>query len=305
MDWEFELVYGPDGRVTEGPAWDGEALIFTHIPHNRIMRYDPRTGDTTEYRAGTARTNGLAFDANGSLYGCCAGGRSIVRFEPDGGRAVIVDGLEGKRLNTPNDLALDRLGRVWFTNPWNEGNFDQSDRREVDHEEVLRADPQPDGSWSLTRVTFDCTSPNGILVSPDQRTLYVAQSDWDPTKLRELRAYPIEEDGSLGPYTVLHRFPEDHRGFHRGIDGMCFDSEGNIVATAGLRLSGPGPMIYVFAPSGRVVETHTMPEDSDRPTNCAFGDPDLGTLYITTGQGHLYRVRDTGRKGWQLWPPVA
>ena len=304
MDWEFELVAGPYDRLTEGPAWDGSSLLFTHISQSRIMRYDPRTGECVEYRTGTNHTNGLAFDSTGRLYGCCSGGRSIVRFEADGSATVIVDRLDGQRINTPNDLAIDRQGRIWFTNPWNEGNIDPSERMEVGHEEVLRADPQPDGGWSLTRATYDCTKPNGILVSPDGRTLYVAQSHSEAGRIRELRAYPIQDDGSLGPYTLLHQFGEDHRGPQRGIDGMCFDSDGNIIATAGWGRSGPGPMLYVFAPSGRILETHPMPVGVDMPTNCAFGDADLRTLYMTTLEGQLYRVRNTGRRGWLMWPPA-
>ena len=304
MEWEFEIVAGPFGGITEGPAWDGHALLFTQIPESRIMRYDPQTGACTEYRTGTNRTNGLAFDATGHLYGCSAGGRSIVRFEADGTTTIIADRLEGRRLNTTNDLALDRQGRVWFTNPWNVDSIGTRVPMEVDHEEVLRAEPQPDGSWSLRRVTYDMTRPNGILISPDERTLYVAQSHSELGKVRELRAYRVQDDYSLGTYTVLHEFGEDHRGPHRGIDGMCFDTERNIIATAGWMRSGPGPMMYVFAPSGRVLETHPMPQGVDMPTNCTFGDADLRTLYITDLRGHLFRVRNTGRQGWLLWPPA-
>ena len=305
MTWEFELIAGPYGETTEGPAWDGQTLLFTHIIENRIMRYDPQTGACTEHRTGTHRTNGLAFDSNGSLYGCCSGRRSIVRFEADGTATVIVDRLDGRRINTPNDLAVDAQGRVWFTNPWNEANVDPDEERqlELDHEEVLRADPQPDGSWSLQRMTYDLTKPNGILVSPDQQTLNVAQSHSERGKVRELRAYPILSNGTLGQYNVLHQFAEDHRGPQRGVDGMCFDSEGNIIACAGWKQNGPGPLIYVFAPSGRVLETHPMPPGVDRATNCSFGDAGLGTLYVTTGGGgHLFRVRDTGLHGWLLYP---
>jgi gluconolactonase len=85
---------------------------------------------------------------------------------------------------------------------------------------------------------------------------------------------------------------------------MCLDSEGNIVATAGSYASGPGPMIYIWDPKGRVLETHPMPVGVDSPTNCTFGDPDQRTLYITTGGGHFFRVRNTGRRGWIIWPPV-
>ncbi|MBI4321464.1 MAG: SMP-30/gluconolactonase/LRE family protein [Chloroflexi bacterium] len=144
-------------------------------------------------------------------------------------------------------------------------------------------------------MTQDTTSPRGVRLSPDECTLYVSQSDEDTPGKRELRAYPILEHGAIGPCTVLHTFGADHRGPHRGIDGMCLDSEGNIIACAGWRRSGPGPLIYVFSPEGRVLETHPVP--ADEPTNCAFGDPDLRTLYVTTAEGHLYRVFNTGLRG--------
>ena len=151
-------------------------------------------------------------------------------------------------------------------------------------------------------MTFDTTGTNGLLISPDQRSLYIIQTD--PDGDRELRSYPILDDGSLGEYIVLHQFGRDHRGPQRGIDGMCLDSEGNIVGAAGNWASGPGPMIYVWTPAGRVLETYPMPVGVEGPTNCAFGDYDQGTLYVTSGQGHLIRTRDTGRRGWIMWPPV-
>ena len=299
MSWRFQLLNRPYGGVTEGPVWDGEGVLFTHIPTSRIMRYDAGTGDIGQERGETNHTNGLAYDAQGRLFGCCSGGRSIVRFDA-GGAVTVADRLGGQRLNTPNDLAVDRLGRIWFTNPWNAGNIDPSEREALDHRSVLRADPQPDGSYTVTRVVFDTTMPNGILVSADQRTLYVAESNSDATDLdRELRAYPINDDGSLGPYTVLHTFGKDSHSVHRGIDGMCLDAEGNIVATAGWELGGPGPMIYVFSPSGRVLETHPVP--ALRPTNCCFGGPDLTTLFVTTTQGHFFRA-ETDRVGSAIYP---
>ena len=203
MAWEFEIVAGPIEGTTEGPAWNGQALFFTNIPKSRIMRYDPQTGACTEHRTGTNRTNGLAFDAEGHLYGCSAGGRSVVRLEPDGSTTVVGDRFEGRRLNTPNDLALDSKGRVWFTNPWNVDLIGPRDAMDLEDEQVMRADPRPDGSWIVRQLTYDITRPNGILMSQDERTLYVAQAHSDPGKLRELRAYPIREDGSLGLYTVL------------------------------------------------------------------------------------------------------
>jgi gluconolactonase len=292
MDWKFEVVAGPFG-FTEGPAWDGQALLFSDIPSSRIMRHDPSTDATVLYQAETHEGNGLMFDAQGRLYGCQggSGGRRVVRYEPDGEVTVIADRFEGKRLNSPNDLAFDARGRLWFTDP---RYGDHRADMELDHESVFRADPQADGSWTLQRVTHDTTRPNGLLVSPDQKTLYVAQSEYGEGRKRELRAYPIRPDGTLGPYAVLHNFYP-----HRGIDGMCLDVDGSIIATAGWMESGPGPMIYVFAPNGRVLETHPVP--FDRPTNCTWGGPHLTTLYVTGGTGHLLAAR-TRRRGCLVYP---
>lgn len=292
MTWEFEQIAGPYG-FTEGPAWDGKGLVFSDIPNSLIMRYDPLGGETIIFRTGTNEANGLMFDRAGQLYACEGGGRRIVRYNADGSTTVIVDNFEGKRLNSPNDLAFDQQGRLWFTDP---RYGDKEDDLELDHQSVYRADPQSDGNWSLHRVTYDTTKPNGLLISPDQKWLYVAQSHYGEGNKRELRAYPINEDGTVGPYEVLHNFYP-----HRGIDGMCLDLEGNIIATAGWQQSGPGPMIYVFAPNGRVLETHPVPVD--RPTNCTFGDENLKTLYVTAS-GYLFRVQ-TERTGYLIYPPTG
>ena len=124
----------------------------------------------------------------------------------------------------------------------------------------------------------------------------VAQSGGRSDEDRQLRACAVLENGSLGTFAVLHDFAEN-----RGIGGMCLDMEGNIIATAGWELGGRGPMIYVFAPDGRILETH--PVSAKRPTNCTFGDADLKTLYVTSTEGHLFRAR-TERQG-RLWRPAA
>lgn len=286
MAWHFELVAGPFGGITEGPVWDGRVLFFSNIQNNRIMRYDPATGECTVWRTGTNEGNGLVLDKAGQLC-CCEGGgegRRVVRYRHDGTTEVIVDRFEGKRLNSPNDLTFDSQGRLWFTDP-RYGDY-RADM-ELDHESIYRCDPQPDGAWTIQRMTFDTTCPNGLAISHDQKTLYVAQSKYGENEKRELRAYPIRDDGTLGQYQVLHNFYP-----HRGIDGMRLDDEGNIIATAGWEQSGPGPMIYVFAPNGRVLATHPVP--ADRPTNCCRGDADLQSLYVTTIGGHLFRARMTG-----------
>jgi gluconolactonase len=298
MSWNFELVDGPYGGTTEGPAWDGAGLLFTHIPAGKIMRYDPLSRRSATFRADTNQANGLMFDPVGRLYACEGGARRVVRYESDGGSTVLADGFDGLRLNIPNDVAIDPEGRVWFTDPYYEGaggpwSEDRSNK-DLDHDSVYRLDPQPDGGWSIDRVTFDTTRPNGLLFSLDHKTLYVAQSGREPEEKREFRAYPVEVDGSLGEYELLHDF-----GAHRGIDGMVLDTGGDIVATAGFHQSGPGPMIYVFSPTGRVIETHPLPVD--RPTNCSFGGPNLATLYVTTSGGHLFSA-PTERRGRLLFP---
>ena len=105
----------------------------------------------------------------------------------------------------------------------------------------------------------------------------------------------MKDDGSVGPHRVLHVFGSDHQGAHRGIEGMCLDSDGNIIACAGSKHAGPGPLVYVISPAGVVLATHRLP--GDLPVRCAFGDNDLASLYVTTGEGMLYRAKATGRRG--------
>jgi len=298
MTWEFIRVNGPYGGVTEGPAWDGTGLIFSHIPASRIYRYDPQTNRSTLYREDTNQANGLVFDPQGRLYACEGGRRRVVRYEADGSTTVLADGFEGKRLNVPNDVAVGLQGRVWFTDPYYEGAGGEwsKDRanKDLDHDSVYRLDEGSDGKWSITRATFDTSRPNGLLFSLDHQTLYVAQSGREVDEKRQLRAYPVNSDGSLGSFTVLHDF-----GANRGIDGMVLDVEGNIVATAGNHKGGPGPMIYVFSPSGEVLETHPTP--ADQPTNCTFGGPDMTTLYVTNGGGDVFQAV-TERQGRLHYP---
>lgn len=294
MAWEFEVVVA-DSKLSEGPVWDGESLLFCECPTNRILRFDPVSGNCSVVRENANWPSGMAIDAAGAVYACEGGtvyagkggteGQRIVRYDDDGGLSVLCADINGRRLNSPNDLTVDRLGRIWFTDP---RYGPQRSTMELDHESVLRLDPQAEGSWSLRRMTFDTTSPNGLQLSPDNKILYVAESKYGEGEKRELRAYPILDDDTLGAYAVLHNFYP-----HRAIDGMTVDSKGDIIATAGSLASGPGPMIYVFAPNGRILETHPVPLT---PTNCAFGGADLQSLYVTTIEGPLLRAK-TERRG--------
>ncbi len=283
MSWTFERVAGPF-NFTEGPVWNGEAVLFSDIPSSRTFRYDPSSGEPTLFLEDTEGANGQTLDLEGRLIQVRHKGRCVVRHEPDGSIRVLADRFGDQRLNSPNDVVVDRLGRVWFTDP-RYGDF--RDDMELEQESVYRLDPTSDGEFSIKRITFDTTCPNGLIVTPGMDTLFVAQSKYGDGELRELRAYPILEDGSVGPYKVLHNFYP-----HRGIDGMRLDEQGNIIACAGWEKSGPGPMIYVLTPNGRVLETHPTPAN---PTNCCFGDADLATLYVTAADGCLYRARTDHR----------
>jgi gluconolactonase len=288
--WDWELLAGP-ATITEGPAWDGSGLFYTSIEDNEIRRFDPATGKVETVYRDTGGSNGLAFGPDGSLYACEGTGRRVVRYGTDGVKKTLVERFEGGRLNSPNDLVLDRAGRIWFTDP--RYGDDHSDR-ELDHDSVYRITP-PDGSeglWEIERLTFDTTRPNGLLLSWDERTLFLAQSDYAGGSVRQLRAYPIATDGALGDFTVLHDFGEA-----RGIDGMCWAADGNIVATCGWERSGPGPRIAVFATDGTVQEEQLLPTTGG-PTNCAFGGTNLDILYVTTLDGRLYQVPNTGRRGY-------
>ena len=115
LSWSFERLAGPY-TLTEGPAWDGDGLLFSDIQSDRILRFDPATGRIDVFRTGTDGGNGLTFDPEGRLYGCQQWSRRIVRYEPDGSTTVIVDRLDGRRLNSPNDLAIHSNGTIYFSN---------------------------------------------------------------------------------------------------------------------------------------------------------------------------------------------
>jgi gluconolactonase len=175
--WKFETLDPAYGKVSEGPAWDGTGMLFTRIQHSKIMRFDPATGLVSLWRDKTNCANGLTFDAEGRLYGCEGGAtvdaRRVVRYESDGTVTVLADQFEGKRLNIPNDIVVDLNGSIWFTDPFYEGAAGEwsADRthKELDHDSVYRLDPQADGTYSIHRVTFETTRPNGLLFSLDSR----------------------------------------------------------------------------------------------------------------------------------------
>lgn len=285
---EFTRVAGPYS-FTEGPVWDGERLVFTDIPPSRIMEFDPATGAARVIVEDTEKANGLARDGQGRLYGCQDAGRRVVRFEADGSRTVVAERFEGRRLNSPNDLAIDRDGRIWFSDP---RYGPRRDDMELDHESVFLATPDGDGddgrdgagaSYRLERATFDTTRPNGVLLDADQTTLFVAETPMPPpTGRRELRAYPIGPDFALGEPDVLYDFGE-----HRGVDGMTLAPDGSLLVACGWVKSGPGPRIAVFGPDRTLRVEYPTPTN---PSNLCFGGPEGRDLYVTDADGSLLRM---------------
>lgn len=279
----FELIAGPY-EFTEGPVWDGAGLLFVDMPASRIMRYDAAGGEAAIFAEGTNGANGLTLDAQGRLYVCESDAGRVMRYDPDGSRVVLADRFEGKRLNSPNDVVVDRHGSVWFTDP----RYGDRATMDLDHDSVYRLDPHGDEEYRITRVAADTTRPNGLVFSEDESTLYIAESPPAPDGIRQLRAYSVRADRTLAQMKVLHDF-----GPNRGIDGMRLDRDGCIVAAAGWAAGGPGPRIAVFSPTGTLVGEYPTPAE---PTNCCFGDADLQTLFVTAKDGGLYRAR-TDRRG--------
>jgi gluconolactonase len=270
---------------TEGPAADAAGNVyFSDCPNNRIMLL-PAEGPARVWKTGTRGANGMLFDAEGRLVTCnsqlAPDGRSVSRFEKDGRVTVLAERYQEKRLNSPNDLAIDRSGRIYFTDP----RYGKADELEQDRMAVYRT--EKDGA--LTRVIDDVQVPNGILITPDDRTLYVADNNPAEGGNRTLIQYGIPTNGTVRRQKVLYDF-----GTGRGIDGMVLDREGNIYATAG---EGEKTGVYVISPAGKQIAFIPTPETA---TNCTFGGPDLRTLYITAGQS-LYRIRTTV-PGWLVWP---
>lgn len=298
MPWQFERVAGPFEGPTGGVVWDHErgAVLFSVIDGGRLLYVDHATGSISEFRRYANRVNGLAFGPNGELYGAQEGGRRLVDFTADG-RTVAVDALlDGKYHNQPSDLAVDRRGRIYFTDPLHPMiPFGPQIFPFLDHCSVLRLERNDRRAWVATRLTYDTVSPRAVLLSPDETTLYVADGEPREGQRRELRAYPIRADGTLDHPIVLQTFGVDHRGAHRGIEGLCLDADGNVVAVGGAERAGPGPLVTVYAPNGAAIESHPFP--ADLPNRCCFGGPQLDTLYVTAGGGQLYRAATGGRRG--------
>ncbi len=290
--WDWELIAKHDS-LTEGPTWDGNGLLYNECYASTTYRWDPKTGESSVWRNQSNQANGMKFDRSGRLFACEGGANQVVEIDtsnPDSDATVIANSLDGAKINMPNDLDIDGHGRVYFSDP----NYSDKPNN-LPHESVYLAEHIFGGNWTTKRVTFDTNRPNGVLLSADQSTLYVAESPVKPDLKRQLRAYPINSDGTLGDKTVLFDF-----GPGRGIDGMAINTDGQIVATAGSSAAGAGSAIYIFEPNCLVRATYRTPADS--PTNCTFGGAGLDVLFVTFATGHVYQVKNTGMTGHLAYP---
>lgn len=288
-DAQMEVI-GEGMRWSEGPVWikDGGFLLFSDVLANTIYRWDAAggcrayltpSGYTSDVpRGGEMGSNGLTLDKEGRLLLCQHGDRRVARLEsPWDDRppryTTLVDKFDGKRFNSPNDLVVHSSGAIYFTDPpyGLERNMDDP-AKELDFQGVYRL--APDGTVAL--LTKEIERPNGIALSPDEKTLYVASTHGARPVMM---AYPLKEDGMIGDGRVFldaRNLPGGRRG---GFDGMKVDQQGNLFAT------GPGGVL-VLTPEGKHLGTLIT---TQRTANCAFGE-DGSTLFITADHT-LLRVR--------------
>ena len=275
-----ELVWA-EGKFTEGPTLGPNGIIYFSDIGQRTMRFDPATGKTTVFREPSGKANGLMMNRKGNLIACegaNGGSRRVSLTTLKSKTTTLVDRRNGKRFNSHNDLAIDAKGRIYFTDrPEPNSRPDQTGVHGV-----YRVDP--DGSVTRILTEPEVIRPNGIVISPDDTTLYLLETEQSAAGPRLIRAYDLSEDGTVSNMRVFHDF---HPG--RSGDGMTIDSAGNLYVAAGLnRLRGTSETldtvagVHVFSPGGELLEHIPIPEDTI--TNAAFGGPDLRTLYVTAGK---------------------
>jgi gluconolactonase len=282
---------------TEGPTADREGNVyFTDLMSQRIMKLG-KDGAVTTYREKSNVANGLLIDPQGRLIAC-----EMARFDRDGVRArgdkprvtrtdlrtgkidILAESYQGTPLISPNDVTIDGKGRLYFTDPGGPSSGPQGNKGAA----VYRIDP--DGKMARILAAPDIHRPNGIQISPDDRSLYLVESNQVEGGARLIRAYDLQPDGTVRNMRVHYNF---QRG--RSADGMSIDTQGNLYASAGLhRPRGTAETldtkcgVYVISPAGKLLKFIPIPEDTI--TNNAFGGPDMKTLYITAGKT-LYKVR--------------
>lgn len=303
LDPRLDALIPPDARMevlaegfdwTEGPVWvrSGGYLLFSDIPPNRIMRWKEGEGvrlylhpagyTGTKPRTGEPGSNGLLLDPQGRLVLCQHGDRRVARMDapldrPEPKFVTLADRYQGKRFNSPNDAVYHSNGSLYFTDPpYGLEKVMEDPAKELDFQGVYRL--APDGT--VTLLTKELSRPNGIGFSPDEKTLYVANSD--PQRAIWM-AFDVKSDGTLGSGRVFFDatpWVSSRKGLP---DGLKVDARGNLLAT------GPGGVL-IFAPDGTHLGTLRTGEAT---ANCAWGD-DGSTLYITADM-YLLRIRTATR----------
>ncbi len=251
------------GRLTftEGPAWSHEGfLYFTDIPTNRILKFVPGQG-VQMFRENSNGANGIAIDSQGRLYVCEGHARRVTRTDRKGKIDVVAERYEGKRLNAPNDIVIRKDSNIYFTDPAFGSN---NDHRELDFFGVYRLTPK----GVLELVAKPKGRPNGIALSPSGHVLYVSNSDE-----RNIRAYDLDKGGAASNERVLVS------GIAGVPNGLRVDEKGNLYLAA--------KDLIIYSPEGKQINRIEIPEP---PSNLAFGDADLESLYVTA-RTSVFRVR--------------
>lgn len=296
------------GAGGEGPAWHPQLGVLSS-GKGHIMRLT-REGESIVYRE-EAGTNGLLFDRQGRLLACEPKLRRVTRTELDGKLTVLTDNYLGQKYNQPNDITVDSRGRIYFSDPRYGGREDMQIRDEQGRtvEGVYRIDPPEVTGTKESKVTQivgrELDRPNGVLVSADDRFLFVADNNNDSHDgARKLWRFDLRQDGSvdLASKKLLRDW-----GKGRGPDGLKQDQQGRLYVAGGLNKPNPpfepdGNVkagVYVLDPqSGALLDFLAIP--TDEVTNCAFGGEDRKKLYVTGG-GVLYSIRTT-TAGRIVWP---
>jgi gluconolactonase len=242
---------------TEGPAADAQGNVyFTDIPNNRILKWS-LDGTLSTFLESSQGANGLYFDKAGNLLACQGGGRRLVSISPTGQVTVLADKYDGKAFNSLNDLWIDPKGGVYLTDP----RYGSREGMEQDGEHVYYLTPD---RAKVIRVVSDMVRPNGVIGTPDGKTLYVADHGGNKTFV-----YAINENGTLTDKKLFAP---------QGSDGMTIDNEGNVYLTS--------RVVTVYNKDGQKIEEIKVAEE---PANVTFGGPDRKTLFITA-RTSLYSV---------------
>lgn len=244
---------GTGYAFTEGPAVakDGK-VYFTDQPNDRIYVWDEKKG-VSLWSDDTGRSNGMYFNNNGQLLACADLHNQIVLFDKDKKMRVVYENYDGKHLNGPNDLWITPNGGIYFTDPYYHRNYWQEGHKEV---QDARGVYYLSTEGKITRVIDDYKQPNGLIGTPDGKTLYVADIND-----RKIWKYDIQSDGTLANKTFFAP---------NGSDGMTIDNQGNVYLTMG--------KVWVYSPSGELIREIEVPES---PSNVCFGGKKRNTLFIT------------------------